>query len=274
MTRASDILKYDNCIGNREYLVTIVTSTSVRELSAVICELLRSQDFETFSITCLFLRDSILFCSQESACQDFLEYYPNSSIVKTLESFLFIENCFIRRQVIYTLGKTCSYSSTDAMSQAFHLIKNKDPLLLPRLIGEMVWLGAENVWNLVEEMTINQDYITRWAAIETLSQFVHNSQEQDEMVRIKYKFLQQLRQDLNTFVRSEAEYEYLRLKFSIEANTLPKAERKKKSKEIIKNYKPALSFDNVKVKFENYLYANDRDRYSLKELEAFIKNCQ
>jgi tyrosyl-tRNA synthetase len=69
-----------------------------------------------------------------------------------------------------------------------------------------------------------------------------------------------------------AEYEYLRLKFSIEVSTLPKAERKKKSKEIIKNYKPTLSFDTVRVRFENYLFTNNRDWYSTKELQTFIEN--
>lgn len=268
----TSILKYLDHLEDTEYLAAIVTSTSLSELFNVINKLLRSENYETFDLTCLFIRDLVLLGNRHDACKEFVENYPESSIVETLEHLLFCVNHFTRKQVIYTLGKTCSYSSVYAMNQAFDVLRDTDPLLLPKLIYEMVWLGTENFCELIENMITSQVYITRWATLETLSQFGDDAQAQDEIFQIKCKFFEQLRQDSNILVRLEAEYKYQILEFRRDANALPtKSQRQKKRKEL-ERYKPDLCFDTIKSTFENYLSINDLYQYSINELEAFIED--
>ncbi len=264
------ILNYINHLEDTEYLATIVTSASRRELSNIISELLCSNNQETVNLTCLFIRDLVLFGSRHHACQEFVESYPESLIVQTLESLLFSVNYFIREQVVYTLGKTCSYKSVYALCQAFNALQDSDPLLIPRFIGEIAWLGAENIWELVENITTRQGYLTRWAVIEALSQFGHDAQTQDEIFQIKRKCFEQLRQDANILVKLEAEYEYQLLEFDLEAHTMAKAERKKKQKKL-KQRKPALCFDTIRLAFGRHLYSNGSYQYSVDELEAFVE---
>ena len=211
----------------------------------------------------------MLLGSHDPACQEFIENYPESLIVKNLECLLLSTNHFIRRQVIYTLGKTCSYSSVYTLLKAFNALRDTDPILLPGLLGEMGWLGADNFWEIVEDMMTTQGYTTRWAVIEVLSQFL--GQVQDETFQSKYKCFERLRQDSNYLVRSEAEYEYQLLKFRAEMHMLPRAERKKKRRELKQQYKPILYFASIVTAFENHLYSNDLNRYSVDELEAFIE---
>ncbi|OWY67692.1 hypothetical protein B7486_29990 [cyanobacterium TDX16] len=122
------ILQYINYINDGEYLA---------ELFDIINELLRSDDFETFDLTCLFIRDLVLIGNRHETCQEFIENYPDSSVVKTSEHLLFDTNYFTCKQAIYTLGKTCSYNSVNAMTQAFNTFRDTNPILLPRLVGEM-----------------------------------------------------------------------------------------------------------------------------------------
>lgn len=266
---ATSILKYLSYIEDTEYLTAIVTSTSLEELYNIICGLLRADDFETFDLTCLFIRDMVLIGNRVPACKEFVESYPESAIVETLERLLLSDNHFIRRQTIYTLGKTCSYSSVEALSQAFNILRDVDPILLPRLIGEMGWLGAENFWELIEDMMTSQVYLTRWAVIEALSQFGDDAQAQDEMFQSKYQCFDRLRQDSNLLVRAEAEYEYQLLLIRRETHKLPEAERKKKRQELGRHQ--PVYFSTIESVFENYLYTNDLHQYSVDELEAFIE---
>ena len=150
----------------------LLTSVSSVELCNIINELLQSEDDEIVSSTCFFIRDLVLFSSRHPDCEKFVESYSESSIVKTLEHLLFSPNHFVRKQAVYTLGKTCSYSSIQALNQAFIVWRDTDPILLPILIGEMGWLGTENFGALLESTIGSQVYMTRWAIINVLADFI------------------------------------------------------------------------------------------------------
>lgn len=178
----TQILRYINHINDIDYLATIVNLTSAEALWEIIAQLLRSEDYETFDLTCLFIRDLVLFSSRDPDCEEFVKDYPQSCVVKTLEQLLFCANHFTRHQLIYTLGKTCSYDSLDVLNQAFIELRDTDPLLLPRLIGEMGWLGAENFWELIESMMMSQVYVTRWAVVDILDEVSGEApREQNEL---------------------------------------------------------------------------------------------
>lgn len=270
---ATSILHYLDRLEDIDYLAAIVNSVSSAELCKIVNELLQSENDATVSSTCLFIRDLVLFGSRNPDCEKFCQGYSESSIVTTLEQLLFSPNHFICKEVVYTLGKTCSYDSLPMLNQAFNTLRDIDPILLPRLIGEMGWLGTENFWALIESMTTSPVYMTRWAVIDALSQFVgDDARVQDELFHSKFRFTEQLRRDSNILIQSEAEYEYQFLKFRSETYHLPKAERKKKRKYLERHYKPTFCFANISLAFTKYLYTEGLRQYSVGELEAFISN--
>jgi hypothetical protein len=270
---ASNILHYLGYLQDVDYLAMIVNSASSTELYSIINKLLQSEDYEIVSSTCLFIRDLMLFGSRHPDCEKFVKGYSESSIVKTLEKLIFSPKHFIRKQAVYTLGKTCCYSSISVLSQAFSAFRDIDPILLPRLIGEMGWLGAENLWALIDSMMSSQIYMTRWAVIDVLSEFVgDDARLEDELFQSKFRCIEQLRRDLNTLIQSEAESEYQLLKFRNSAHDLPKAERKKKLKDLERRYKPAFNFTYISSAFTNHLHTKGLTQYSVAELEAFISD--
>lgn len=269
---ATKILHYLDYLQDTDYLATIVNSASSPELCNIINDLLQSEDNEIVSSTCLFIRDLVLFGSRNSDCEQFVQGYLESSIAKTLEQILSSPNHFVRKEAVYTLGKTCSYGSVPALNQAFSALRDIDPILLPRLIGEIGWLGG-NFWALLDSMMGSQVYMTRWAVIDVLSEFCgDDARAQDELFQGKFRCTDQLRRDSNILIQAAAEYEYQLLKFSSEMFNLPKAERKKKRKDIEQQYKPAFSFAHLSSAFTNYLFANGLTQYSVSELETFISD--
>jgi hypothetical protein len=86
---ATKILHYLDYLQDTDYLATIVNSLSAAELCNIINALLQSEDTETVDSTCLFIRDLVLFGSQHPDCEQFVDDYSESAIVKTLEQLLF-----------------------------------------------------------------------------------------------------------------------------------------------------------------------------------------
>ncbi len=114
-------------------------------------------------------------------------------------------------------------------------------------------------------------YATRWAVLDVLQEFNSNEiEEENELYQGKLRCVEQLRQDLNSYVRLEAEYEYQLLIFRYESHEVPKTERRKKRKEVIRQYKPVHCFAEISVKFINDLYNQKSKKYSISELELFI----
>jgi hypothetical protein len=86
-------------------------------------------------------------------------------------------------------------------------------------------------------MATSNEYTTRWAVVETLKEFIYESQnEEDKTFLMRYKFCNQLRQDSHPLVAAEAEYEYqiLELKRRKYKEDISKSEYKKQRKELKK----------------------------------------
>ena len=270
---ATRILHCLNYLQDIDYVAQIVNSTSQAKLCNIINELLQSQDSETVGLTCLFIRDLVISGSRHPDCDKFVQDYSKSSIIKTLENLLFSQNHFIRCQAVYTLGKTDSYSSIFALNQAFHVFRDTDPILLPRLIGEMGWLGTDRFWSLLDSMIDSPIYITRWAAIAVLKEFNSGDEgSRDELFQGKLKCIEKMRRDSNLLVQAEAEYEYQFLKFRSESYDLLKTDRKRQRKALERQYRPAVRFSYISNMFKNHLYDKGLNQYSIDELEEFISD--
>jgi HEAT repeat protein len=248
-----------------------INADSFLELCDVINELLNSTDTEIVSSACLLIRDLVLYSNQYLKGEILSQKYEESSILKTLEQLLFSQNCWIRKAAVYTLGKTCSYNSIPALNEAFITFRDSDPLLLPRLMGEMGWLRAENFWELLDSMMESQVFVTRWAVVELLPEFLEDAQSENELSLGKLRCLEKLRQDSDILVQAEAEHQYQLLKFRNEMHHFSKSDHKKMQKELDRKYMPVLSFSYVSNRFEYYLNKKGLTQYSLDELENFIE---
>ncbi|WP_295621423.1 hypothetical protein [Chamaesiphon sp. GL140_3_metabinner_50] len=251
------LLYLDDGFEDTGYITTIVNSLTFSHLAALICRLLKSQP--EFEVTSLFLRDAIVCGYRNDACQQFRDDYLGSIIVSTLEELVFTNNHFIRSNAIYTLGKTCSYTSKNVLVEAFDRFIDTDPLLLNRLIHEMGWLGVENMENYLERMATNTSYLTRWAAVE----FIYQSTE-----RLP-NWAELLRQDSCELIRLEAEYECQRILKSFQTSSLSKIQQRQRAKEIVQ-IEPKISFQQLSLQFTRDLYVRGQSEYSVVELEAFI----
>jgi hypothetical protein len=263
------ILKYLQSLDIYEVAAAINTD-SFLEFCDIINELLKSTDTEIVSSTCLLIRDLVLYSNQYLKGGTLSQKYETSSVLKTVEQLLFSQNLWIRQAAVYTLGKTCSYGSIPALSKAFRTFRDSDPLLLPRLMGEMGWLGAENFWELLDSMMESQVFITRWAVVKLLPEFLEDAQSENELFSEKLRCLEKLRKDSNTLVQAEAEHQYQLLKFRSEMHHFSKPEHKKMRKELDRKYTPVLSFSYISNRFEYYLTKKGLTQYSLDNLEQFI----
>ena len=255
----ASIFNYLSHLHDGDYMAASTNSMPLSEFYNILSILLQSEDNETVGLTTLFVTDLVMAGFEHPDCAAFREQYPNSLVVKTLEKMVFSTEHYICTVAVYTLGKTGSYNSVDTINRAFFRLRDVAPLALPRIMGEMGWLGAENFWELLDSMMSSPVYVTRWAVLDVLQEFIGNdAREEDQLYQSKLRCVKQLRQDLNIYVRLEAEYEYQLLIFRCESHELSKVERRKKRKDRIRQYKPVHCFAEISVKFINDLHQHSQ----------------
>lgn len=113
------IINYLSHLGDSDYMAEVVTSPGAAE---TLIKILQDDDDDIVSYAGLFIRDFVLSCSRNDICNTAWETQLEPVIIPELERLVFAENHFIRRQVIYTLGKICSYDSVPVLLQAFYRI--------------------------------------------------------------------------------------------------------------------------------------------------------
>ncbi|MBV6628066.1 MAG: hypothetical protein KI793_34965 [Rivularia sp. (in: Bacteria)] len=253
-------------------LLNIVNTISFSEFETILCKLLQSQDREIVSNTCFTIRDLIVcYSNRYDEFAEFGKRYPESLIVKTLESLLFSKNRYTVLDAIYTLGKTCSYSSIPALNKAFYHLKDIDPFILSRLFCEMIWLGLENFWELIYSMISSENEFTRWAAVQEFPAFIEkDGEEKSVLLDEKYKYLERLKQDSNKFIRIQAEHRCRMIEFQTVKEELSKKEQNKRRKELEKEYDSILNFETLSRIFQNYLSYKKLNNYTLTQLQDFF----
>jgi len=262
------IRKYINYLGDAEYMADVVTSPGAVDS---MIKLLQSNDSEIINETCFFIRDFVLSCSQNPTCRQSWESQLKSAIIPEIENLLFADHHFIRRDAVYTLGKICSYDSIPVMLNAFYQLRDRDPILLPRLIGELFWLGVNNPWDIIDSMAVSDRYTTRWAVVHVWGEFDCTSPNEDFVMA--HKLCDRLRRDAHRLVREQAEYNYqsLELQRRKHQENMSNAEYRQQRKELKKKC-TFLPFGNIILQFGKYMCERNLHTYTIEELETFIKN--
>jgi hypothetical protein len=263
------ILNYIDHLEDTTYLASVLARSDSQSLIDGIVGLLHDPDHDLVGRACLFIRDLILVAPQHGIGLAFRDSFDASPIVSALEQLVLAPNHFIRQHTIYTLGKIGSTTSLPKLYLAFQMLCERDPILLPRLVGEILWLEKPKNWRLIERMTASQQYTTRWAALSTLESFAHDIIEDTELVEVKRQCFAQLRGDSHQLVQNEAEYVYQHLVFEQRLSQLTKAERRQQRKEL-ERHRAAVTFSDIEIRYNNQLYTHHIIDYSTADLEQFI----
>ena len=274
-TIIDNIKKYSYAM-DLDYLLNIISNLSFAELENILCKLLKSLDREIVNATCFAIRDLIVCGSRYREFHEFKEKYPKSSIVDTIEELLFSPNRNTVSDAIYTLGKTCSYSSVTALTKVFYKLKNTDPLLLGRLFCEMQWLGGlgkEVIWEFADTLMSGDRYMTRWATLYLIPEYLEeDGREICILQHEKYHYFQKLKEDSSKLIRTQAEYRCEQIEFDLISQTLSKQERKKRRKQLEKKEHSILKLEDIELRFGSYLYSRKLSSYAMSELENFVEH--
>lgn len=262
------ILQYYRHACDLEYLAEVIGAVERPALDRLIVDLLAG-NADDVQRTCIFIRDLILPGSQHEGCKAFSEAYFGSPVVEALERLTSEARHFIGWHAIYTLGKTGSKSSLPALRGTFHARFETDPLLVPKLLGEIFWLDEREDGQLIEEAVGSSQYLTRWAI---LGMYDCRSEEAGSPGReLRVRTYAQLLRDSNERVRAEAEYQQALLDLESKRAGMAKAERRAATREVERS-KPLHCFSDVEVRFYNHLHENGKEDYSVSELDEFVRS--
>jgi len=237
-----------------------------RELCAALSTILHVGDEAAIGDACLVIRDCALLASSPGT-EEFRAELSESEVIKHLEATLFADNHVTRARVVYALGKICSTESLPVLHKAFATYRDTDPLLVPGLVFESVWLGA-NEWDLLDRVVESPVYLTRWSIIDRLSGLDGAALNEKGYDRRKLRYLEALRFDENSHVRDEATYCFQALTTYIPRD-LPRGERKRR-RTALHALEPRITFMTCSIRFGNHLQQSGQQSYTVGQLEEFI----
>ncbi len=275
------ILGYSEHFEDMQYLAELVSSVERAALDNSIVELLRSGNAAAIGEACLLVRDLVLLGSRNEKCRQFRESYFDSSVVRALEELVTAPNLHIRRQAVYTLGKTGSVSSLPVLHHAFHDLLESDPLLVPGLVGEIFWLEGREIPDLIDEAVSSAQYLTRWAVLYIFACRANPEDMSSPEWQLRIRLYTRLVRDPSAWVRAEAEYQKAFFDYEAEyrqalldgtmaSPSMSKKARRDARREIERR-RPSMCFVDLEIAFNNHLYENAMESYTVSELDEFVR---
>lgn len=242
----------------------LLAENGVGALCAALSTLLHADDEEAVRDACLVIRDGVMM-ARHPRREEFWVRLTESGIIARLEALLFADSSNMRDTAAYTLGKIGSRASLPALVDALTVYRDTDPLLVPRLISEGIWLGA-NQWPLLAQALESPVYMTRWGILDILGALYPERKKRDERRRVRY--LETLRHDTQSLVRQEATY-YVQAA-ALEPLRDRSAEEQRHGQEELSALEPPFTYMTCSIRFSNYLHQAGRTSYTVRELEDFI----
>ncbi len=263
----TSILSYVDHIDDQDYLFDVVTKSDFNTLVESLTSLLQDKDEDIVGRACLFFRDLILFSSKSKVETDFVEKLKASAVVPQLEKLLDSENWFIRNHAIFALGKIISTASVPKLHRAFKDLRDRDPLSLPALMFEILWIeknsGLRRSWSLIDKCIDSPKFATRWATLGFIP-----FEESDRTSReTQDNWFAALRSDNHPLVKEEAEYKYQM--YNLQRSHLTGPERRKQTR-TLREQEPAITFAVLSRSFLNQMSKKQVYSYSLPDLEQYI----
>lgn len=238
---------------------SILAHYSLEDIFEQIDSILKTAEPEAVAHALGFVRDANLF--QHPYRDDFHKHLSSSAIWETLQRLLHASNFSIRRNTIYTIGKLTSRDHAYLLSDVFTFYLENDPINLPNLLLELLWLTNRWNWNFVEQVASAKHYLKRWS----LCQILDDTSDSTETKRHFLEVLVRLKCDLHPLVASEAKLRFERINVKL-GPKLSKAEWRKEVNRI-SSLKPRVTFEHAAM-----LFMHDRLDYALDDFDRFV--CQ
>ena len=237
---------------------SILNGYSFNDVFAEIESILEDSKPETIAHTLGFVRDASLY--QHPLRDAFQKHLASSSIWNILQKLLVAPNFWVRRNTVYTIAKLTQRDRAYLLSEAFPFYLEKDPINLPNLILELVWLTNQWNWNFIEQAAVAKHFLQRWSLCELLD-------DNGSPPEVKSHFLdvlERLKTDSEPLVAAEAALRFERVNIKIEPK-LSKSEWRKEVKKI-SSLEPRVTFESTAMQF-----MRERADYTLDEFERFVK---
>jgi hypothetical protein len=206
-----------------------------------------------------FIRDANLY--DHRLREDFRSCLASSKIWEIFRDLLKVPDFRVRGNTIYTIGKLTYRDRAYLLSDAFPFYLGNDPINLPRLLLEHSWLTNKWNWEWVEQITSADHYLKRWSLCQIFDDNGNNEETKGHFLEV----LARLKSDTNSFVASEANFRFERIKVKL-GPKLPKAEWHKEVKRI-ESLEPKTLFEFTAMRF-----VQDRSDYTLEEFDKFVRN--
>jgi len=238
---------------------SILSLHSFEEIFLEIDSILKSETPENVVHTLGFIRDANLY--EHPFREGFREHLSSANLWESFQTLLKAPNFNVRGNAIYTVGKLTNRDRAYLLSDAFSFYLANDPLNLPRLLSEHLWLTNKWNWDWVERIASADHYLKRWS----LCQVIDDDGSDEETKRCFMEVLPRLKSDANFFVASEAKFRFERVKVKLEPK-LSKSEWRKEVKRIA-SLEPKMTFEWTAMRF-----MQNRLDYTLAEFDQFVKN--
>lgn len=252
---AALVAGYADHLEDGEYVRRIFASGDVA--IRVLADMLGSGDRERAPGAALVLRDAVL----SRFVPGLRGLLPTTSVFAALGANLYAPDYSIRRDSIYTLGKLTYPRQAAALVCAFPVYRERHPLELPDLLGELFWLSAKERrrrWDYLHALSRSPYYAVRWSVFEVAHGWAGMARHSRD-ARLYKRLLRRLAQDPHPFVRGEAR------------SRLDGARRHPAGPLWPGTLETVVerSFFSVAIQFGNYLWASGRADYDLALLGQF-----
>ena len=274
------LVTYIDRIGETDAVDSIAevdgVEAAVRATAIVVRDAMQGgQDPFAFSSALTWVRDGSLGLGSVAVMAGVRACVPRL-LTPTLGDALLAPVYAVRSQVIYTLGKMTFREHLPLLQDVFQRYVDRDPLLAPKLIGEIAWLGGDDAL-LVAQVCAHPHHLTRWSFFGTAAaRGIRIGGSENEQV-IENEPLRALCAELSAdpavVVSAEARYilDELSMLAAIAREGLTdrtsRRERKRRRAEL--EASAPLRFDTMSLRFLNALDGTD---YDVDTLDSFVRS--
>lgn len=265
MTAHAAVHGYLEHLQDFDWLEQQLRQTRPQDVEAVVLDALAPPlDAQRAGHALLFIQDAVTL--SPAPLKPLLAVHePSAAVLTAVERLVFCDVYVLRRRAIYTLAKICAFASAPVLANRFEHSLHTDPLLLPNLVAENAWLRGPALPGFPDVMLRSPQPLTRWALVPLLYAHPWSGEPQARM-----DALRTLLQDRAAPVGEEAAYGITLLKAQREDHTVTRAQQRALVREA-EELRPAVTFEDLELRFSNHLAHLHQADYSVAELAHFAE---
>ena len=256
----TEIAQYIHHLEDREWITRLVSEYGVSQMLECISALVLSGGQDSAHNALTLARDVGIFgfgiVSKELTSS--IRNEMPTALFPALRAGLYAKSHAVRSYVVYTIGKLSFDEQAPALREAFEHHKNRDPLLLPRIVNELFWLLPEPEWSYVKRLTSAAHHLIRWSAIGAFAPY--SGKPGDDAFVHERQTYARLANDSFDLLREESRYGLAMLA----RGEVPSSSGYKRRILAV----PKLTFETIALRFTNQL--KDGADYTIEDLDAFV----